>query len=161
MNQSTASAHKALGAVAALAATLGTVALSQYQELEGRLAGRGRAAAGRSMDDFQIVGPSFVVPGTTEDVVLPIVERASNKQAGQGFGIGMNPEFLREGNAITDFMNPDRIVLGGIDERDGWVYLGAAATAEDLRRSPIMQELIPDLRRFTDLISSQPIRWDS
>lgn len=60
---------------------------------------------------------STVVPGTTNEVVLPLVEQASGKHAGQDFGIGMNPEFLREGEAVQDFMNPDRIVLGGIDER--------------------------------------------
>ncbi len=57
------------------------------------------------------------MPGTTEEVVLPLLEEASGKRAGQDFGVGMNPEFLREGEAVTDFMNPDRIVLGGIDEK--------------------------------------------
>lgn len=64
-----------------------------------------------------IVVKSTVVPGTTDDVVLPIIEKFSEKKAGRDFGIGMNPEFLREGEAIDDFMNPDRIVIGGIDER--------------------------------------------
>lgn len=64
-----------------------------------------------------VVVKSTVVPGTTEDVVLPILEDASGKRAGVDFGVGMNPEFLKEGEAIADFMNPDRIVLGGIDER--------------------------------------------
>lgn len=64
-----------------------------------------------------VVVKSTVVPGTTDDVVLPLLEEFSGKKAGEDFGVGMNPEFLREGAAINDFMNPDRIVLGGIDER--------------------------------------------
>jgi len=64
-----------------------------------------------------VVVKSTVVPGTTDDVVLPQLELASGKRAGPDFGVGMNPEFLKEGEAIADFMAPDRIVLGGIDER--------------------------------------------
>ena len=64
-----------------------------------------------------IVVKSTVVPGTTDEVVLPILEEASDKKAGHSFGVGMNPEFLREGEAIGDFMHPDRIVLGGMDDK--------------------------------------------
>ncbi|MDH3380656.1 MAG: nucleotide sugar dehydrogenase, partial [Gammaproteobacteria bacterium] len=64
-----------------------------------------------------VVVKSTVVPGTTDEVVLPILEESSGKKAGVDFGVGMNPEFLREGEAIEDFMFPDRIVLGGIDDR--------------------------------------------
>ncbi|MCP4713363.1 MAG: UDP-glucose/GDP-mannose dehydrogenase family protein [Planctomycetes bacterium] len=63
-----------------------------------------------------VVVKSTVVPGTTDDVVRPLLEEASGKKAGLDFGVGMNPEFLREGKAIEDFMFPDRIVLGGMDD---------------------------------------------
>ncbi|MBP2030557.1 UDPglucose 6-dehydrogenase [Methanohalophilus levihalophilus] len=66
-----------------------------------------------------VVVKSTVVPGTTEDVVLPLIEEYSGRIAGEGFGVAMNPEFLREGRAVDDFMNPDKIVVGAIDERSG------------------------------------------
>jgi UDPglucose 6-dehydrogenase/GDP-mannose 6-dehydrogenase len=64
-----------------------------------------------------VVVKSTVVPGTTDSHVLPALEAASGKKAGQDFGVGMNPEFLSEGEAVNDFMFPDRIVLGGIDSK--------------------------------------------
>jgi UDPglucose 6-dehydrogenase len=64
-----------------------------------------------------VVVKSTVVPGTTDTIILPILEAASGKKAGVDFGVGMNPEFLTEGEAVNDFMYPDRIVLGGIDEK--------------------------------------------
>jgi UDPglucose 6-dehydrogenase/GDP-mannose 6-dehydrogenase len=64
-----------------------------------------------------VVVKSTVVPGTTDEVVRPTLEQASGKTAGGDFGLGMNPEFLTEGVAVRDFMFPDRIVLGGIDQK--------------------------------------------
>ena len=64
-----------------------------------------------------VVVKSTVVPGTTDEVVRPILEACSGKQAGTEFGLGVNPEFLTEGTAVSDFMAPDRIVIGGIDDR--------------------------------------------
>ena len=63
-----------------------------------------------------VVIKSTVLPGTTDGAVRRALETASGLQLGQ-YGLGMNPEFLREGEAIDDFMNPDRIVLGYEDER--------------------------------------------
>ena len=59
-----------------------------------------------------VVVKSTVVPGTTEDVLAPIIEEAAGKVEGEDFGVAVNPEFLREGSAVDDFMSPDKIVLG-------------------------------------------------
>jgi len=64
-----------------------------------------------------VIVKSTVVPGTTDDDVRARLEKVSGKRAGPDFGVGMNPEFLTEGTAVKDFMEPDRIVLGGIDDR--------------------------------------------
>lgn len=66
-----------------------------------------------------IVVKSTVLPGTTRDVVLPIIEQESELNVGEDFGICMNPEFLREGKAYPDFTEPDRIVIGEYDEQSG------------------------------------------
>jgi len=68
-------------------------------------------------DWHTVVVKSTVIPGTTEDVITPILEEESEKTAGEDFGVGMNPEFLREGTAVHDFLNPDKIVLGADDDR--------------------------------------------
>lgn len=64
-----------------------------------------------------VVIRSTVVPGTTDGVVLPLLERHSGRRAGESLGVGMNPEFLTEGTAVADFVRQDRVVIGGIDER--------------------------------------------
>jgi UDPglucose 6-dehydrogenase len=66
-----------------------------------------------------IVVKSTVVPGTTESVVIPTVERVSGRNAGRGFGVCVNPEFLREGKALEDFFHPDRVVIGQLTSREG------------------------------------------
>ncbi|MGE0607144.1 MAG: UDP-glucose/GDP-mannose dehydrogenase family protein [Pirellulales bacterium] len=75
------------------------------------------AALADKPDYHLVIVKSTVVPGTTDNVVTPILEQHSGKQAGRDFGVGTNPEFLSEGTAIADFLQPDRIVLGGNDER--------------------------------------------
>jgi len=73
---------------------------------------------------FVVVVRSTVLPGTVENVVIPILERQSGKTAGQGFGVCMNPEFLREGSSVHDFYHPPKHVIGQIDRRSGTALLG-------------------------------------
>lgn len=79
------------------------------------------AAIGKALQespDFHpVIVKSTVFPGSTEGPVRSVLEEASGKQAFIDFGLGSNPEFLREGNAIQDFRESDRIVLGAGDER--------------------------------------------
>jgi GDP-mannose 6-dehydrogenase len=59
-----------------------------------------------------VVVRSTVLPGTTHDVVIPALERTSGKKYGTGFGVTVNPEFLREGTAIHDFRHPPLTLVG-------------------------------------------------
>lgn len=73
----------------------------------------------RSFEGYHVVAvKSTVPPGTTRNLVIPTVLEASRKTV-QEVGFCMNPEFLREGRAIQDFMSPDRIVVGSIDDKSG------------------------------------------
>jgi len=81
----------------------------------------GAEALGGVLADIEgyptVVVKSTVVPGTTADVVGPILERESGLQVGVDFGLAMNPEFLREGSAVEDFQHPDKLVFGTTDDR--------------------------------------------
>ena len=66
-----------------------------------------------------VVIKSTVPPGTTEHVVKPLLEKYSGKKVGVDIGLTMSPEFLREGSALYDVANPDRVVIGEYDKKSG------------------------------------------
>ncbi len=71
-------------------------------------------------DRYQVVVlRSAVLPGTTEEMVIPALEQYSGKRAGSDFGVCVNPEYLREVSAVQDIANPWVNVIGAIDERSG------------------------------------------
>lgn len=63
-----------------------------------------------------VVLRSAVRPGTVRDFILPALERASGKRAGQDFGLAIYPQFLRRGSALEDYLNPPAMILGVTDE---------------------------------------------
>jgi len=67
----------------------------------------------KSKSDYHVVVVrSTVLPGTTHEIVIPTLEKASDKKYGEGFGVTVNPEFLREGTAIQDFRHPPLTLVG-------------------------------------------------
>ena len=97
-----------------------------------------------------IIVKSTVVPGTTEGVVKPIIESSSGKKVGDGFGLAVNPEFLREGSAVKDMYEPDRLVIGEYDRRSGDVL-------ESFYKI-FYQDKMPSLLR-TNLVNAEFIKY--
>lgn len=86
-----------------------------------------------------VVLRSTVLPGTTESLVIPTLEQASGRRAGTDFAVCYNPEFMREGSAVADFLQPPYTVLGAQDP-------GHLAAVRQLYRtvsSPVFETSIP------------------
>ena len=71
-----------------------------------------------------VVYRSTMLPGTCETLLIPLLEKASGKRAGRDFGVCVNPEFLREGSSVRDFLNPPKTVVGETDPRSGEAVIG-------------------------------------
>jgi GDP-mannose 6-dehydrogenase len=98
-----------------------------------------------SKQDYHVVAVrSTVLPGTVEERLIPILEKYSGLRAGKEFGICMNPEFLREGNAIKDFYHPSLVIIGEIDSRSGDIVqeLYKSVEASCIRTSIRIAEMV-------------------
>ena len=95
---------------------------------------------------------STVVPGTTQNIVKPILEKESKKICGVDFGLCMNPEFLRQGSAFQDTLNADRVVIGSYDKQSG-------DTLEDLYKDFYSAHTPPIIR--TTLSTAELIKYAS
>ena len=64
-----------------------------------------------------IVCRSTMFPGSMRNVVIPLLEKYSDKYEGKEFSVCINPEFMKEGSAVFDFYNPPKNVVGATDQR--------------------------------------------
>jgi len=79
---------------------------------------------------------STIVPGTMDEVCIPALEEASGLLAGQDFGVGYYPEFLRESTAIADYYDPGLIVFGALEQTT------AALLTEVNARMPVPSNVV-------------------
>jgi UDPglucose 6-dehydrogenase len=82
---------------------------------------------------------STVTPGTTENVVKPLLESASGKTCGSDFGLCVNPEFVSEGRAVDGTMNPGRIIIGEWDSQAGDILERFYAGFCDGKTPPVLR----------------------
>lgn len=66
-----------------------------------------------------VVLRSTAFPGTSRNILIPLLEEQSRRKAGNDFGLVANPEFMRETNAINDFYAPPYTIIGELDRRSG------------------------------------------
>ena len=92
-----------------------------------------------------VVIRSTLLPGSMQNVVTPVLEQSSGRQAGKDFGVCINPEFLRESSAIYDYDHPPKTVIGASDERAAGVVselyaaLSAPLVITDLRTAEMVK----------------------
>ncbi len=103
------------------------------------------AALRQARQAHTVVLRSTMLPGSTEQVAIPVLEQASGRRAGSDFGVCYNPEFLREGSAVHDFYEPPRVVIGELDAASGvplaraYAQVVAPALRTDLRTAEMVK----------------------
>jgi GDP-mannose 6-dehydrogenase len=105
----------------------GAIDLQHVRRVCEQIGGALRAHEGAPV----VVVRSTLLPGTTRELVIPTLEASSGRQAGTDFGVCINPEFLREGSAVHDYLNPPKTVIGELNRASGdllaSLYTGIAA----------------------------------
>ena len=103
----------------------------------------------KAKEDYHLVViKSTVPPSTTECLVKPLLEETSGKKVGVDLGLCVMPEFLREGTALRDVLNPWRIVIGEVDRRSGDFleqfvrFIYGDSSPPIIRTTPVNAELI-------------------
>ncbi len=95
-----------------------------------------------------IVIRSTMLPGTTREVVVPALERASGLTVGLDFHVCVNPEFLREGTAVRDYYDPPKTIVGDLDAASGALV---ASLYEGLRAPLIRTSIeIAEMAKYVD-----------
>jgi len=102
-------------------ASNGSLDLTQIQKVCQEIG----LAIGTKDGAHAVIVRSTMLPGSTQDIVVPALESSSGRRAGSGFQVCFNPEFLREGTSLADFNDPSFTLLGVADE-------AAADVARDL-----------------------------
>ncbi len=122
----------------------GSLDLSAVQAVSRQI---GSSLAGKN-SYHSVVIRSTVLPGTLSDIVVPSLQETSSKKLGEAFGVASNPEFMREGSAVSDFNNPAKTVIGTKDEttRERLLELYRGLPGRLIVTEPRLAELV----KYTD-----------
>jgi GDP-mannose 6-dehydrogenase len=108
----------------------------------------GAALSKNRKRDFLFVLRSTVLPGTTRNLVIPALERASGRACGDGYDVAFYPEFLREGSSVEDFYHPPKIVVG---ERTLGASTRLANLYQDIQAPVFVTALeVAEMIKYTD-----------
>ena len=108
----------------------------------------GESLSRNNKRDFLFVLRSTVLPGTTRNLVIPALERASGREAGDGYDIAFYPEFLREGSSVEDFYHPPKVVVG---ERAPGAGAALANLYKDIQAPAFVTALeVAEMIKYTD-----------
>lgn len=105
---------------------------------------------GKNMQDYLLVVTKSTVPvGTSKKVQLAIQNELDNRSVDIDFDVASNPEFLKEGAAISDFLKPDRIVIG-LESKKAEVLMRSLYKPFTLNGHPII---------FMDIVSAEMTKY--